>query len=200
MVCKLQWPLVAGGERQRLLNAKVRLKVEPTQDPQLRDPLSEVTRKERLYLLAISTIGITIEYTGLIPSEITTFGIRFGEADQNYLLIILALVITYFLVAFTLYAASDFLAWRLTFQTMIRESSQKQIREQAERGQSADQRAREEERERKRPSMAPKNRDGVSAQPCRIGTLGFKSKRMILRRSSGIDIEPFFSSQPPSPF
>ena len=139
--------------------------MEPTQDPQLRDPLSEVTRKERLYLLAISTIGITIEYTGLIPSEITTFGIRFGEADQNYLLIILALVITYFLVAFTLYAASDFLAWRLTFQTMIRESSQKQIREQAERGQSADQRAREEERERKRPSMAPKNRDGVSAQP-----------------------------------
>ncbi len=81
-------------------------------DPRLGDPLSEVTRKERLYLLAASTVGITIISTGLVPTEIRTLGITFAQADQDSLLFMLALVVAYFLVAFIIYAASDFLAWR----------------------------------------------------------------------------------------
>lgn len=105
---------------------------QPAQDIRLRDPLSEVTRKERLYLLGISTVGITIESTGLIPSEITTLGIKFGEADQDALLYILALVIAYFLAAFILYAASDFLSWRLALRDYIEERMRHRYEEQRE--------------------------------------------------------------------
>lgn len=48
----------------------------------LGDPLREETRKARLYLLGTSMVGITIVYTGLVPQEITTLGITFGEADR----------------------------------------------------------------------------------------------------------------------
>ncbi len=87
----------------------------------LRDQLSEITRKERLYLLGVSTVGITIEYTGLIPTEITTLGIKFGEANPNALLYILALVIAYFLTAFVFYAASDYFSWRLDMRELAKE-------------------------------------------------------------------------------
>ena len=76
----------------------------------LSDPLKEETRKARLYLLGLSTVGIAIVKTGLVPREITTLGIKFGEADPQVLLDILALVILYFLVAFAVYGVSDFLA------------------------------------------------------------------------------------------
>lgn len=85
--------------------------VEPGIHPKLKDPLSDVTRKERVYLLGISAIGITIVFTGLIPTEITALGIKFAEADRRSLLLIFALVVGYFLVAFVSYALSDFLEW-----------------------------------------------------------------------------------------
>ena len=98
----------------------------------LRDPLSEITRKERLYLLGISTVGITIEYTGLIPSEITTLGIKFGQANQNALLYILALVIAYYLAAFVIYAASDYFTWRLDNRDLQKEMREEQGEEKPE--------------------------------------------------------------------
>jgi len=79
--------------------------------PKLTNPLSEETRKERLYLLGMSAIGITIVFTGLIPTEIRTLGITFAEADRTSLLLIFALVVGYFLVAFVSYALSDYLEW-----------------------------------------------------------------------------------------
>jgi len=80
--------------------------------PKLTNPLSEETRKERVYLLGTSAIGITIVFIGLIPTEVATLGIKFAEADRKSLLIIFALVVSYFLVAFGSYALSDFLLWR----------------------------------------------------------------------------------------
>lgn len=77
----------------------------------LKDALSEVTRKERLYLLGVSFIGITIEKTGLVPSRIAALGIEFEQADQNTLLLLFGLVILYFFVAFIIYGVSDVLAW-----------------------------------------------------------------------------------------
>lgn len=78
------------------------------------DPLSEVTRAERKTLLLVSAIGIVMELTGLVPSKITTFGVEFSEADQNLLLGLFGGVVIYFLVAFLVYAWSDFLAWNAT--------------------------------------------------------------------------------------
>src|SRR3712207_9100277 len=59
----------------------------------------------------MSAVGITIVFTGLIPTEISTPGIKFAEADRKSLLFIFALVVGYFLVAFGSYALSDYLEW-----------------------------------------------------------------------------------------
>ena len=81
----------------------------------LRDPLSEVTRKERKMLLGISILSIFIVKTGLVPSNISAFGIDFDKANQQAFQIVIAFVVVYFLVAFILYGLSDFLAWRISF-------------------------------------------------------------------------------------
>jgi hypothetical protein len=77
----------------------------------LGDPLSEVTRKERVYLLGTSIVGIAILKTRLVPSRITALGIELEEGNQEIFLSLLGLVVLYFLAAFVVYAASDFLAW-----------------------------------------------------------------------------------------
>jgi len=75
-----------------------------------RDPLSPVTRKERLYLLAVSMIGIAVVNTGLVPTKVATFGIELDKPNRSALLTLLALVTAYFFVAFVIYAASDYIA------------------------------------------------------------------------------------------
>lgn len=80
----------------------------------LRDALSDVTRKERRFLLGTSLLGIAVTKTGLVPSKISALGIELQGADQRALLAIVAFVISYFLVAFIVYATSDYLAWRLS--------------------------------------------------------------------------------------
>jgi Na+-transporting methylmalonyl-CoA/oxaloacetate decarboxylase gamma subunit len=85
-------------------------------DIALSDPLRAETRKARLYLLGVSTVGITIVYTGLVPQKITTLGLTFGEADRQSLLGILAVVILYFLLTFATYGVSDFIYWRRAYR------------------------------------------------------------------------------------
>jgi hypothetical protein len=75
----------------------------------LRDPLSDVTRKERSYLLGISIAGIVMVRTNLVPSRITALGITFEETDRKILIFLVGLVAAYFLAAFVLYAIADFL-------------------------------------------------------------------------------------------
>jgi uncharacterized membrane protein YeaQ/YmgE (transglycosylase-associated protein family) len=76
------------------------------------DPLKPVTRQQRLYLLAVSMIGIAIVRTGLVPSKIATFGIELNKPNRSALLFLLALVTIYFLASFIIYAASDYLTRR----------------------------------------------------------------------------------------
>jgi hypothetical protein len=85
----------------------------------LADPLKEETRKARLYLLGVSMVSIAIVWTGLVPQEITTLGIKFGEANRQALLLIFALVVGYFLVAFSVYGASDYLASRYAYLNAV---------------------------------------------------------------------------------
>jgi hypothetical protein len=73
------------------------------------DPLSEVTRKTRLYLLAVSLIGVAMVTTGLVPTKIATFGIELEQPNRSALLILIALVNLYFLAAFIIYAVSDYM-------------------------------------------------------------------------------------------
>jgi hypothetical protein len=87
----------------------------------LRDPLSEVTRKERVYLLGSSIGRIAILKTGLVPSKITALGIELEKGNQEIILSLLGLVVLYFLAAFVVYATSDFLAWWESYQAALHE-------------------------------------------------------------------------------
>lgn len=89
----------------------------------LRDALSNVTRRERQFLLGISLLGIALIKAGLVPSKISGLGIEFQSANQQALLWIVAIVIGYFLVAFVIYAASDYLAWRIAISKQFIESA-----------------------------------------------------------------------------
>jgi hypothetical protein len=44
----------------------------------LRDPLAEVTRRERRLLLGASIIGLTVAKTGLVPTKISALGVESG--------------------------------------------------------------------------------------------------------------------------
>jgi hypothetical protein len=79
----------------------------------VQDPLSDVTRSERRMLLGISILVVAIVKTGLIPTKISALGIEFSSNSRMALLWILALIVGYFLVAFLIYAFSDFIGWRL---------------------------------------------------------------------------------------
>jgi len=94
----------------------------PTESPdllRLRDPLSEVTRRERKVLLGISLVGVAFVQTGLLPTEISALGIKLTAIDRKMLVILLAVVCLYFLFAFLAYAASDFLAWQMSLHDAI---------------------------------------------------------------------------------
>jgi hypothetical protein len=82
----------------------------------LKDPLSEITRQERLYLLGVGIVGITIKKTDLVPSQIGALGIEFEEANQDTLLFLLGLVVGYFLAAFIIYGVSDLLTYVEAYQ------------------------------------------------------------------------------------
>jgi hypothetical protein len=81
----------------------------------LRDPLSELARKERRSLLVASTIGVIFVEGGLVPSKIAAFGIEFTHADQRTLLMVVGAVVLYQLVGFVIYASADFIRLRMAY-------------------------------------------------------------------------------------
>lgn len=93
----------------------------------VKDPLTEVTRKERVYLLAVSLIGIAIVTTGLVPSRIAALGIVLDQPDRAALLILLAVVTAYFLVAFVVYAASDYVTRRTILELVTARMREQRI-------------------------------------------------------------------------
>jgi hypothetical protein len=85
----------------------------------VRDPLRDLTRKERRNLLGVSIVSIGIVKTGLVPTEISSLGIKFGPFEQSALLKVLAACVGYFLVAFVVYAVTDWLAARWALHLAI---------------------------------------------------------------------------------
>ena len=76
------------------------------------DPLSEVTRKERTSLLGLSMLGLALVAVPLVPEKFGVFGIEFSKVNQKTFLALYALMVSYYLIAFLLYALTDFVAWR----------------------------------------------------------------------------------------
>jgi uncharacterized membrane protein len=103
-------------------------------DALLGDPLSSVTRRERRLLLGVSIFSIAMVKTGLVPSKISALGIEFANTDQRSILCIMALIGFYFLFAFLIYAASDFLSWR----KVLRKERITTLKERYEEGQIGD--------------------------------------------------------------
>jgi hypothetical protein len=75
------------------------------------DSLLETTRKERSALLALSTLGIVTVWGGLIPKKISALGIELEQINEKALMIILAILVSYFWIAFFVLALADVLAW-----------------------------------------------------------------------------------------
>ena len=83
-----------------------------TKDLVLYDPLSETTRKERTALLGLSMLGIALVKVPLVPEKIAFLGVEFGRVQQATFARLFALVVIYYLLAFTIYAFTDYIAWR----------------------------------------------------------------------------------------
>ena len=78
------------------------------------DPLTEVTRRERTALLGLSMLGLALVAVPLIPEKFGVFGLEFTKLNQKNFLSIYALLLGYYVAAFSIYAFTDFVAWRRT--------------------------------------------------------------------------------------
>ncbi len=81
--------------------------MDPAEYHKIADPLSEVTRAERKWVLVSSAALFALSWGGLIPGKIDTLGIEVAQPNPR-LLVILALAVTlYFLAAFIFYFRAD---------------------------------------------------------------------------------------------
>ncbi len=94
-------------------------------DVKLTNPLSEITRKERKFLLLFNVIGLLIIYAGIIPTKINALGITFESNDKKAIIRVFSFIIIYFLTAFVIYAWSDFISWRLALLRDLQDDFEK---------------------------------------------------------------------------
>lgn len=104
----------------------------------IKDPLSEVTRRERKTFLGVSILAIAVIKANLIPNKIAAFGIEIDHVNHQALVTLLTAVVVYFLLVFIAYAYSDFLGWRIAFweasrtRSIEREKIEKAVAEGAD--------------------------------------------------------------------
>jgi len=115
--------MAIGSDIRESSTSSQQLEYDKPRDPLtlVKDPLSEVTRKERRTLLGVSAIGVAMVKANLIPQKISALGIDFQQINQTLLLSSVAFLILYFLIAFLIYATSDFLTWRIAYQKVVEE-------------------------------------------------------------------------------
>jgi len=110
----------------------------PEPDPRdyLADPLSPIARAERRNLLLAATLAILIAHVNLVPMRITALGLEFAPPAQASFLVITALVVGYFIVAFAMYAVADLFVWRKRYYDYLaaveRESKDWTLQDQIE--------------------------------------------------------------------
>lgn len=76
------------------------------------DALSETTRKERTALLGLSMLGVALVKVPLVPEKLALLGIEFAKVQQGTFVRLYALIVAYYLIAFCIYAFTDYVAWR----------------------------------------------------------------------------------------
>lgn len=87
----------------------------------LHDPLREATRRERRVLLAVSMVCFALRVTGSFPQSISSLGITLSTSDRHSLIKFLTLIDFYLIVVFVLYGIADFVSWRRSFQSAVRQ-------------------------------------------------------------------------------
>jgi hypothetical protein len=93
---------------------------EPALAEVVSDALSEITRKERRNLLAASVVAIAASQLGLVPTKVAALGIELNPPAQQAFLLLLCSVVVYFLLAFLVYSAGDFVAWRKKYDDHLK--------------------------------------------------------------------------------
>lgn len=76
------------------------------------DPLSETTRKERTALLGLSMLGVALVTVPLVPEKFALLSIEFAKVQQDMFVSLYAVIVAYYLIAFCIYAFTDYVAWR----------------------------------------------------------------------------------------
>lgn len=77
----------------------------------LSEPMSAETHRIGQRLLLIAVLALATTLGGLVPSRIGALGIEFEAADQRRLLWLLALVVFYYVVTFTIRGLVDCMRW-----------------------------------------------------------------------------------------
>lgn len=107
-----------------------------TEDLIAYDPMSETTRKERRALLGLSVLGVALVKVPLVPEKISALGVDFAPSNQRAFLAIYAFVVLYFLVAFAIYAFTDYVAWRRSRVRRIQEHTRHQVASEVSLGEA----------------------------------------------------------------
>lgn len=76
------------------------------------DPLSAVTRAERRAFLGVSGLGIAIATIPIVPAKLSLLGLEFSDISRARFLFCYAALVLYFMIAFAIYAWSDYVAFR----------------------------------------------------------------------------------------
>lgn len=100
-------------------------------------PLTEVSRKSRRNLLAVSATIFAIAFMGLIPTKVESLGIELSPNNQNSFLVIVLFLLLYFSISFLIDAGMDFSKWHINLKKeseLIKvESSKSLVRDAAYR-------------------------------------------------------------------
>ena len=76
-----------------------------------RKPWVEETRKTKRNLLLAGTAGLAASVAGIMPKEISAFGLTVDDIDQTAFLVLLTLVVGYFLIMYAFSVYSDFMSF-----------------------------------------------------------------------------------------
>ncbi|MFX1476366.1 MAG: hypothetical protein ACFFCO_12955 [Promethearchaeota archaeon] len=85
---------------------------------QLREPITDTTRKIRRELLICSTVGIVIVHAGLVPTRIDALGIELTPSNQAFFRYVIAGVVLYLTATFLIYVTSEIIAWGTLFKAL----------------------------------------------------------------------------------
>jgi hypothetical protein len=77
------------------------------------DPLSLITRKNRIGLLSSSLVAILFVQAGLVPTKLSVFGTQFDNWNNTNLITVNLFVSAYYLLAFSISGISDLMVYKM---------------------------------------------------------------------------------------